>query len=113
MRRFDHLIVRCSDWESFCRKLEHLSSKDQGSAFERLTQLYLRSHPEYRSLLKHVWRIPEVPSGIRTRLHLPLTDEGIDLIAETYGGKFWAIQCKYRSDCRERLTYTELSTFTT
>ena len=30
--------------------------------------------------------------------NLPNTDEGIDLIAETFDNEYWAIQCKYRSD---------------
>ena len=47
-----------------------------------------------------------------TRLNLPSTDEGIDLLAETNDGKFWAIQCKFRSDTKKPLTYGELSTFT-
>ena len=36
----------------------------------------------------------------------------VDLLAETNEGKFWAIQCKFRSDSKKPLTYRELSTFT-
>lgn len=39
-------------------------------------------------------------------------DEGIDLLAETNNGKFWAVQRKFRSDAEKPLTYCELSTFT-
>jgi hypothetical protein len=36
--------------------------------------------------------------------HLPDQDEGIDIIAETKEGHFWAVQAKYRSDPNETLT---------
>jgi hypothetical protein len=45
-----------------------LSSKaEKGSAFERLTQLYLQTAPEYRTKLQHVWLLREVPTDIRGR----------------------------------------------
>jgi hypothetical protein len=34
----------------------------------------------------------EVPPKVRKRLNLPEPDEGIDLIAETKRGNYWAIQ---------------------
>ncbi|MDC0579111.1 DEAD/DEAH box helicase family protein, partial [Candidatus Pelagibacter ubique] len=44
--------------------------------------------------------------------NLPNTDEGIDLIAETFDKEYWAIQCKYRSNPNETLTVKgDLSTF--
>src|SRR5210317_536270 len=47
-----------------------------------------------------------------TKLNLPNTDEGIDLIAETFDKEYWAIQCKYRSNPNETLTVKgDLSTF--
>ena len=55
----------------------------------------------------------EVPKRVRTKLNLPDTDEGIDLIAETAGKKYWAIQAKFRSDPDSRLTNKgDLATFT-
>jgi len=44
-------------------------------------------------------------------LKLPRPDEGIDILAETYDGDLWAIQCKFRSNSATALTRTELSTF--
>ena len=41
-----------------------------------------------------------------------MNDEGIDLIAQTFSGEFWAIQAKFRVDTGRALTVTELSTFT-
>lgn len=113
MSRTDRLIASTTGWGAFWDALVGEQPALQGDAFERVTQLYLQSHPEYRAQLKHVWRVPgEVPPRIRTRLNLPSSDEGIDLVAETNEGKFWAIQCKFRSDTKKPLTYGELSTFT-
>ena len=113
MNRIDRLIVACPNWAALWAALTTSTEVDTGEAFERLTQLYLQSHAEYRTQLEHVWRVPEeVPPRIRQRLNLPSTDEGIDLLARTHDGKFWAIQCKFRSDTRKPLTYGELSTFT-
>ena len=39
------------------------------------------------------------------------TIEGIDLVAETRDGEYWAIQAKYRTDPRRRLAFRDLSTF--
>ena len=89
------------------------AAPDKGKVFERLTQLYLKTNPEYQTKLREVWIAHlDLPPKVRTRLNLPDDDEGIDLIAETFAGEFWAIQCKFRSDTSGALTVRELSTFT-
>jgi predicted helicase len=114
----DRLIAKCNSWDDFSRALVSLTNKQKGDCFERLTQLYLLTKPEYQTALKDVWICSggsgKLPKRIRTTLsHLPTnTDEGIDLIAETRNGEFWSIQCKYKTDIEKALTYKELSTFT-
>lgn len=88
------------------------TEKEKGDRFEDLTKAYLQLAPEYASKLKHVWRLDEVPAVTRKKLNLPATDKGIDLIAETHEGEFWAIQCKYRQNTDQQLTHTDISTFT-
>ena len=56
-------------------------------------------------LRDNVWSLSEVPSKIKKYLSLPNPDEGIDLIAETYDGDFWAVQSKYRSDINASLKW--------
>ena len=85
---------------------------EKGAVFERLTQLYLQTTPEYRTELQHVWLLREVPADIRRRLNLPGPDEGIDLIARTRRGEYWAIQSKFRSQRDKPLNRRELGTFT-
>src|SRR5262245_10659765 len=84
----------------------------KGAVFERLTQLYLQTTPEYRTELQHVWLLREVPIDVRRRLNLPGPDEGIDLIARTRRGEYWAIQTKFRSERDKPLNRRELGTFT-
>jgi superfamily II DNA or RNA helicase len=102
----------CKNWEDFKGRFEGLGEKKKGDLFEELTQAFLLLDPEYATKLKRVWLHREVPEEIRKRLKLPAEDKGIDLIAETKAGEFWAIQCKYREDARQSLSWREVSTFT-
>ena len=108
----DRLIGNCGSWEHFWTAAADLSEKQKGDVFERLVQLYLLTKPKYKTELSAVWLAKsEVPADVRKPLNLPLTDEGIDLIAQTRDGKFWAIQAKFKSDPEKAPTYKELSTF--
>src|SRR4029077_17690584 len=53
----------------------------------------------------------EVPPDVRKLLTLPALDEGIDFVARTRHGKYWAIQSKFRSQHDKPLTRRELGTF--
>ncbi len=82
------------------------------AAQKQLVKAYLLLEPEYASKLKRVWLHREVPLSLLKKLKLPPTDQGIDLVAETNDGEFWAIQCKYRQETDQSLTWREVSTFT-
>lgn len=66
------------------------SERDKGSRFERLMQGYLLTDPKYAYLFKNVWLWDEFPS----KNDLGGNDLGIDLVALTHEGEYWAIQCK-------------------
>ena len=109
----DRYIASCSCWDDFWERAKNLSNAEKGIAFERLTQLYLQTVPEYRTKLQYVWLLRDIPADIRHRLNLPgPRDEGIDLIGRTREGQYWAIQAKFRSEPDKPLTRRELSTFT-
>ena len=36
---------------------------------------------------------------------------GVDLLAESNDGTYWAIQCKYKQDIRENISYGDLRSF--
>lgn len=69
---------------------EAYSEKDKGSKFERLMQLYLLTEPYYANLFQNVWLWEEFPY----RKDLGGNDTGIDIVAKTNHGAYWAVQCK-------------------
>ncbi|MFN0187991.1 MAG: DEAD/DEAH box helicase family protein, partial [Bacteroidia bacterium] len=66
------------------------SEKDKGDRFERLMQTYLQTDPKYAFRFKKVWLWNEFPG----KSDLGMFDTGIDLVALTHEGDYWAIQCK-------------------
>jgi superfamily II DNA or RNA helicase len=105
-------LAGCVSWGEIHAKWASFTEKEKGDRFEDLTQAFLQLSPLYRSQLKSIWRLEEVPPAVRHKLKLPATDKGIDLVAETHKGEFWAIQCKYRQNTDQQLTHTDISTFT-
>jgi predicted helicase len=66
------------------------SEKDKGNRFERLMQAYLQTDPKYAYLFRKVWLWNDFPG----KKDLGGGDTGIDLVAVTHEGDYWAIQCK-------------------
>jgi predicted helicase len=66
------------------------SERDKGARFERLMQAYLLTDPQYAYRFKKVWLWEEFPG----KNDLGGGDTGIDLVALTLDGDYWAIQCK-------------------
>jgi predicted helicase len=66
------------------------SERDKGDRFERLMQAYLKTDPKYASKFKNVWMWNEFPG----KIDLGGGDTGIDLVALTHEGDYWAVQCK-------------------
>ena len=70
------------------------SERDKGDRFERLMQAYLKTDPKYLTTFKEVWMWNEFPA----KSDFGGKDIGIDLVAYTYSGEYWAIQCKFYSE---------------
>ena len=77
-------------------RAESLSEAEKGTKFEELIRSYLFMLPKFHGLFSKVWLWYDFPfrkdfgSG---------HDLGIDLVALTVSGEYWAIQCKcYASD---------------
>ena len=66
------------------------SERDKGERFERLMQTFLQTDPRYANLFKRVWLWNDFPG----KNDLGGQDTGIDLVALTLDGDYWAIQCK-------------------
>ena len=105
------IIPSINSWNDFKSVLETKTKLEKGKAFEELTKYYLEYNPIYKTKLKNVWLQNEVPSSVLKKLNLPTNDQGIDLIAETIEGNYWAIQCKYLQDEDQRLSHRAISTF--
>lgn len=69
---------------------EAFSERDKGTRFERLICNYLKTSRKYCELLDSVWMWENFPF----RKDFGGTDLGIDLVAKTKDGEYWAIQCK-------------------
>ena len=105
-------LLAARTWEDIRGAWSSKTEKEKGDLFECLVQAYLKLAPEYSSKLKHVWLLNQIPESVRQKLRMPATDKGIDLVAETHEGEFWAVQCKYRQNTDQQLTHTDISTFT-
>ena len=70
-------------------RTESFTEKEKGTKFERLMRSWLLTDPRYNELEK-VWLWEEFPG----RKDFGGTDTGIDLVAKTEMGDYWAIQCK-------------------
>ncbi len=109
---FGNKIKAYENWQDLkLGLLDKSTKKEKGDIFERITKYYLLIDPIYKTKLKSVWLLNEVPTKIQEYLNLPNNDEGIDLIAQTKDDEYWAIQCKYRTDENSSITREDIATF--
>ncbi|MEQ9091430.1 MAG: type ISP restriction/modification enzyme [Balneola sp.] len=66
------------------------SERDKGDRFERLMQAYLKTDPKWTNKFSDVWLWNEFVG----KKSMGGKDTGIDLVAKTNEGDYWAIQCK-------------------
>ena len=85
---------------------EALSERDKGFRFERLMQAYLKTTSLYEGRFEEVWLWTEFPYHDQ----FGGKDIGIDLVARTFSGDYWAVQCKcYAED--KYITKADVDTF--
>lgn len=70
-------------------RTQSFTEHEKGTKFERLIRAWLLSDPRY-NMLTEVWMWEDFPS----RKDFGGKDTGIDLVAKTENGDYWAIQCK-------------------
>lgn len=76
---------------------ESISERDKGNKFELLMLRYLKTDPVFASTLENVW----LWNDFFAKDQFGGKDVGIDLVAQTAGGNYWAIQCKcYKADAK-------------
>ena len=69
---------------------EAWSERDKGFRFECLMQAYLKTTALYEGRFEEVWLWVEFPFHDQ----FGGKDIGIDLVAKTFSGEYWAVQCK-------------------
>ncbi|GAB7140208.1 DEAD/DEAH box helicase family protein [Deferribacterales bacterium RsTz2092] len=79
---FDNVLVHFRDIS--------LSERDKGTRFELLIKGFLKTYRVYEGMFKDIWLWDEFPY----RGSISNVDTGIDLVALTFDGDYWAIQCK-------------------
>ncbi|MDR2301881.1 MAG: DEAD/DEAH box helicase family protein, partial [Deltaproteobacteria bacterium] len=71
------------------------SESEKGASFEKLMVNFLKTYQVYEQSFERVWRWRDFPF----RHEISGKDIGIDLVAKTTDGEYWAIQCKcYQED---------------
>lgn len=87
---------------------EATSERDKGTKFEELISRYLMTDEVYAQKLEWVKLWNDFPQ----RMQFGISDTGIDLVAKTKMGKYWAIQCKcYAED--QKVSKDDMDTFIT
>jgi predicted helicase len=89
------------DFEQVLQKYRDTSSSERykGYRFERLMQSFLLTYSQYDGLFSKIWLWDEFPS--RHDFGSGDKDLGIDLVAKTKHGDYWAVQCKcYKEDVK-------------
>ena len=71
-----------------------MTELEKGERFERLMKNFLVTYPVWRGTVAEVWRWKDFPF----RHELGGKDLGIDLVAKTVDGDYWAAQCKFYAD---------------
>ncbi len=82
----DELLIKYRD--------ENISEHERGEKFERLMKYFLLTYPVYQGKFSEVWLWNEFPF----RDELGNKDLGIDIVAKTVDGEFWAVQCKFYAE---------------
>lgn len=77
------------------------SLREQGTKFELLMLRWFKTAKLYKDIISDVWMLNDFPG----KDGLGYTDIGIDLVAKTKEGEYWAIQCK----CYDKDTYVSQS----
>lgn len=85
---------------------EALSERDKGFRFERLMQAYLKTTSLHEGRFEEVGLWAEFPYHDQ----FGGKDVGIDLVAKTFSGDYWAAQCKCYADDKY-ITKADVDTF--
>ena len=78
-----------------------------GLLFEEFAKLYFENEPSVRGDYKNVWLFKECPNLIKQKLGFSSIDRGVDLILENQDGRLTCVQCKFRFNQDEILSWSK------
>jgi len=105
-----HHLADIKSFDDFCAKTESLKAGDKGFLFELFTYYMFKLDPRLNNGLQNLWLYRDISVDLLEELNLPSRDKGIDLLAKI-NDQYYPIQCKFRQDPSDVITWTELSTF--
>ena len=83
------------------------STRDIGTKFEELILQFFKIYGPYKNIIRNIWLWKDFP--YKTQFSAG-QDVGIDLVIETYDGKYYSIQCKCY-DTNYSISKDDLDTF--
>jgi hypothetical protein len=104
------IFDKCNTFRDFYHIIKDYSKKEKGDVFENMTYFLFKLCPTLNNDLENIWLYKDIPANIMENLNLPNRDKGIDLLAKIKG-EYYAIQCKFRQDIYNKISWRELSTF--
>ena len=99
-----------NDFDKIYEITSTMTKREKGDYFEKYVYDLFLNHPELSIDLEKIWLYRDVPQQIIKKLKLPKRDKGIDLLA-IINGKYYAIQCKYRQNPNDVVSWSEIATF--
>lgn len=108
---FFKIISKVNVFSDIADNLKDMPTKNIGDFFEYLTKFLFLIHPFYANSVSKIWLYKELDDGLKKFLNIPDSDKGIDIVIKMIDGKYCAVQCKYRTNEDEVISWKELSTF--
>ena len=98
-------------WEDIHNRLVNyektLDKRTLGGLLESFCEYYYRAEPTVSNDYQNVWRFENVPEEIKTKLNLGKRDGGVDVLLQGYDGSFSAVQCKFKSNQDNILSWSK------
>lgn len=107
----NEIIPKLNNFSDFYGLVNGYRNKEKGDFFEYVIKYIFIFHPFYKNITKNIWLYNEIPLVISKYLNIPEKDKGIDLVLNTKDNKYFAVQCKFRSNKNDKINWGNLGTF--
>ena len=104
-------LFNITNFNEIYKLTDGLNTTEKGDLFELFTKYIFKYHVNFMNEIKNIWLFDELSEEQLEMLNIPPVDKGIDLVALTKNNEYYAIQCKFRTDLYEVVSWKDLSTF--